>query len=205
MDQETLVYLDLDGAPHLVGRLWARVRKNKESASFEYDIRGWTIPPGSLSSRPCSLVQARFTPWRIRRYSAPLATRPGTGGGGRSCAGLKEGAQSARGPCRAPCRRLTSFYYWRTKPARVRFALPNARVDYSCERRGSSISRRWSSCRGCFPRPSGREGWRLSPAYDLNPVPVDIRPRILTMAINEDGQHGVTGIGDERCRLFRSG
>jgi serine/threonine-protein kinase HipA len=32
----------------------------------------------------------------------------------------------------------------------------------------------------------GRDGWRLSPAYDLNPVPTDIKPRILTMAINED-------------------
>jgi serine/threonine-protein kinase HipA len=28
-------------------------------------------------------------------------------------------------------------------------------------------------------------GWRLSPAYDLNPVPVDIKPRILTTAIDE--------------------
>ena len=32
----------------------------------------------------------------------------------------------------------------------------------------------------------GRDGWRLSPAYDLNPVPVDIKPRILSTAINED-------------------
>ena len=32
----------------------------------------------------------------------------------------------------------------------------------------------------------GPAGWRLSPAYDLNPVPVDITPRILTTAINED-------------------
>jgi serine/threonine-protein kinase HipA len=32
----------------------------------------------------------------------------------------------------------------------------------------------------------GRDGWRLSPAYDLNPVPVDIKPRILTTTINED-------------------
>jgi len=28
-------------------------------------------------------------------------------------------------------------------------------------------------------------GWRLSPAYDMNPVPVDIRPRILTTTIDE--------------------
>ncbi len=29
----------------------------------------------------------------------------------------------------------------------------------------------------------GRQGWRLSPAYDLNPVPVDISPRFLSTAI----------------------
>lgn len=28
-------------------------------------------------------------------------------------------------------------------------------------------------------------GWRLSPAYDMNPVPIDIKPRILTTAIDE--------------------
>jgi serine/threonine-protein kinase HipA len=29
-------------------------------------------------------------------------------------------------------------------------------------------------------------GWRLSPAYDLNPVPTDIKPRVLTTAIDLD-------------------
>jgi serine/threonine-protein kinase HipA len=33
---------------------------------------------------------------------------------------------------------------------------------------------------------AGQEGCRLSPAYDLNPVPSDIKPRILSTAINED-------------------
>jgi serine/threonine-protein kinase HipA len=33
---------------------------------------------------------------------------------------------------------------------------------------------------------AGQEGWRLSPAYDLKPSPIDIKPRILTLAINED-------------------
>jgi serine/threonine-protein kinase HipA len=37
MYKEILVHVDLDGVPHLVGRLWARARKNKESATFEYD------------------------------------------------------------------------------------------------------------------------------------------------------------------------
>ena len=35
-------------------------------------------------------------------------------------------------------------------------------------------------------RYAGQEGWRLSPAYDLNPVPTDIKPRILATAINEE-------------------
>jgi serine/threonine-protein kinase HipA len=33
---------------------------------------------------------------------------------------------------------------------------------------------------------AGSDGWRLSPAYDLNPVPVDIKPRVLSTAINEE-------------------
>jgi serine/threonine-protein kinase HipA len=32
---------------------------------------------------------------------------------------------------------------------------------------------------------AGANGWRLSPAYDLNPVPTDAKPRVLTTAINE--------------------
>ncbi|HEY3496413.1 MAG TPA: type II toxin-antitoxin system HipA family toxin [Polyangiaceae bacterium] len=33
-------------------------------------------------------------------------------------------------------------------------------------------------------------GWTLSPAYDLNPVPTDLRPRILTTSISEDDATG---------------
>lgn len=36
----------------------------------------------------------------------------------------------------------------------------------------------------------GQNGWHLSPAYDLNPCPLDIRPRILSTAINEDDPTG---------------
>ena len=34
-DTEALVHVDLDGQPILVGRLWARRRKGRDSASFE--------------------------------------------------------------------------------------------------------------------------------------------------------------------------
>src|SRR5438477_2857981 len=40
MEKEVCVYADLEGTPHLVGRLWARMRKDRESATFEYD-KNW--------------------------------------------------------------------------------------------------------------------------------------------------------------------
>jgi serine/threonine-protein kinase HipA len=51
MDKEALVYVDLAGTPHLMGRLWARVRKNKESATFEYDS-AWLENPARFSLEP---------------------------------------------------------------------------------------------------------------------------------------------------------
>jgi serine/threonine-protein kinase HipA len=50
MDREALVYVDLEGV-HLMGRLWARVRKNKESATFEYD-EAWLQHPARFSLEP---------------------------------------------------------------------------------------------------------------------------------------------------------
>lgn len=32
----------------------------------------------------------------------------------------------------------------------------------------------------------GQKGWRLSPAYDMNPVPLDVKPRILSTAIDPE-------------------
>lgn len=40
MDREVCVYADLQGTPYLVGRLWARLRKDRETATFEYD-KSW--------------------------------------------------------------------------------------------------------------------------------------------------------------------
>src|ERR1700681_2844615 len=51
MDKETLVYVDLDVVPHLMGRLGARVRKNKESATFEYN-QAWLEHPARFSLEP---------------------------------------------------------------------------------------------------------------------------------------------------------
>jgi hypothetical protein len=51
MDREVFVYVDLDGVPHLMGQLWARVRKDKESATFEY-APAWLGHPSRFSLEP---------------------------------------------------------------------------------------------------------------------------------------------------------
>ena len=37
-----------------------------------------------------------------------------------------------------------------------------------------------------LPLENGKAGWSLSPAYDLNPVPTDLKARILTTNIDLD-------------------
>jgi serine/threonine-protein kinase HipA len=51
MDREALVYVDLDGKPHLVGRPWGRMRTDNESAMFEYDAE-WLKNPAKFSLEP---------------------------------------------------------------------------------------------------------------------------------------------------------
>ena len=59
MEQETLIYADLVGRPYLVGRLWTRTRRARESASFEYD-RAWLSQPMRFALDPAlQLAQGR--------------------------------------------------------------------------------------------------------------------------------------------------
>ncbi len=51
METGVLVYADLDGTAHRVGRLWARMRKDRESATFEYD-GSWLAHPDRFALEP---------------------------------------------------------------------------------------------------------------------------------------------------------
>jgi serine/threonine-protein kinase HipA len=51
MDKDVFVYVDLAGVPHLVGRLWARARKDREGATFEYSD-AWLKHPNKFSLEP---------------------------------------------------------------------------------------------------------------------------------------------------------
>jgi serine/threonine-protein kinase HipA len=49
----------------------------------------------------------------------------------------------------------------------------------------------------------GSQGWRLSPAYDLNPVPVEFRPRILSMLIDEQSGEASLDLALSVAEYFR--
>src|ERR1700686_5337919 len=51
MERTVFVCVDLDCVPHLAGRLWGRVRNNKEGATFEYDP-SWLNHPKRFSREP---------------------------------------------------------------------------------------------------------------------------------------------------------
>ncbi|MEO6094933.1 MAG: type II toxin-antitoxin system HipA family toxin [Fibrobacteria bacterium] len=51
MDKHVLVYVDLFGKQELVGSLWTRMRKDKETATFEYD-KEWLTRPDRFSLEP---------------------------------------------------------------------------------------------------------------------------------------------------------
>jgi serine/threonine-protein kinase HipA len=54
-DRTTFVYVDLDGTPVLVGTLYARFRKNRESASFTYD-QSWLSHPSRFALEPALVL-----------------------------------------------------------------------------------------------------------------------------------------------------
>jgi serine/threonine-protein kinase HipA len=54
-DKRLLVHVDLDGAPHLVGRMWVRSARGRESATFEYDV-AWLSEPRRFALEPALVL-----------------------------------------------------------------------------------------------------------------------------------------------------
>jgi serine/threonine-protein kinase HipA len=55
MDQQTWAYIDIRGDSQLVGRLWARERHGRESASFQYDD-AWLQHPERFALEPALML-----------------------------------------------------------------------------------------------------------------------------------------------------
>ena len=71
MDREVHAYADLQDVPYLMGRLWARLRKDPETATFEYD-GSWLAHAERFSLEPAlKLGPGRSTPDRRRRLAPP--------------------------------------------------------------------------------------------------------------------------------------
>lgn len=71
MDTQALVYIDIDQQPVLVGRLWARMRKGRHSASFQYD-ESWLARDDRFALEPAlQLGSGQFhTPADKRMFGA---------------------------------------------------------------------------------------------------------------------------------------
>lgn len=54
-DKHLLVHIDLEGEPRLVGRLWARSARGRESATFEYDA-AWLGKLGRFALEPALVL-----------------------------------------------------------------------------------------------------------------------------------------------------
>lgn len=70
-EREVLVYLDMRARPRLVGRLWVRTRKGRQSASFEYDP-AWLERGDRFSLEPALRVGPGpfHTPWHKPLFGA---------------------------------------------------------------------------------------------------------------------------------------
>jgi serine/threonine-protein kinase HipA len=54
-DKRLLVYIDLEGEPHPVGRMWVRSSRGRESATFEYDA-AWLNEPRRFALEPALVL-----------------------------------------------------------------------------------------------------------------------------------------------------
>jgi len=124
MDTETYVYLDIDGASRLVGRLWTRVRRGRESASFQYDDQ-WLADPEHFALEPALTLGpgAHHTPAGKAMFGALGDSAPDRWG--RALMARAE-RRNARNEERAP-RTLTELDYLlrvsdRTRQGALRFA-----------------------------------------------------------------------------------
>ncbi|HEX2692236.1 MAG TPA: HipA domain-containing protein [Kofleriaceae bacterium] len=177
MERLVDVYLAIDGSVR-IGRLWARACSGRESASFEFtdpapDRWGQTllrrherVPRRQLATvlnKPVLIIERfdRRGSERIPYMSAPTAMAA-RDGDTRSYLELAEVLQRSGA---APARDLEQL--WR----RVVFNVLVSNVDDHLRNHG-------------FLHEPG--GWRLAPAFDLDPVPTDVRPRGHALAIDED-------------------
>ena len=66
MEQKIFVFIDLFGEQYLVGQLWLRDRKGRESSSFEYDP-SWLKNSLRFAIDPTLTVNSRDIPYITKK------------------------------------------------------------------------------------------------------------------------------------------
>jgi len=172
MDREVLVHVDLDGTPNLVGRrasfpavLWEAVARTLA------DRAGIIVPDArieTIAGRAVLLVR-RFDRRRRTRlpYLSAMSMLGARDNQTRSYLeivdALRQHGAAAKGDIQA---------LWR----RVVFNILISNSDDHLRNHGFLYE--------------SANGWRLASAYDLNPTPTDVKPRILSTAAAESGSAG---------------
>ncbi len=176
IETEVFVFADLGGSPILVGRLWARARGHRESATFEYD-EGWLSHEDRFALEPAlKLGPGPFhTAGERTIFGAIGDSAPDRWG--RTLMRRAERQRAIRAGEAPRSLREIDFLLrptadmhalWR----RIVFNILISNTDDHLRNHGFLYE--------------SADGWRLSPAYDLNPVPTDIKPRVLATNIDED-------------------
>jgi len=81
MNREIEIHIDLDGQSHLVGRLWSRLNKGREGASFVYDP-SWLASHCAFRLNPRSVwTRDRIILGRVILSLEHLGIPPRTDGG----------------------------------------------------------------------------------------------------------------------------
>ncbi len=131
MDREVLVYADLQGTPHFVGRLWSRTRKDQESATFEYD-KSWLAHSERFSLEPAlKLGPGPFHTASGKPLFGAIGDSVVTGGGAFSCAVPNAAARNGNGRRRAHCGKSIICFLWTMRRARVHCDLRKGKMGRS--------------------------------------------------------------------------
>ncbi len=206
MERETEVFIDLAGATVPVGTLWTRTRGARQTASFEYAAR----PKATVRAAEGHLLIAKFPrsddEWPVTRWEAVALALAQAAGIEVAPFRLRRASNRAV---------LTARRFDRREGRRIAFTSALTALeatDHDAQRSYLEIAeflRREGGAADQDLRQLWRRlafnvlisntddhlrnhgflraphGWRLAPAYDLNPVPVDVKPRVHALALDE--------------------
>ena len=166
MDRAALIYADLAGSTILVGRMWARARRGKESATFEYE-GAWLRHVERFALEPALTLGPgpQHTPAGRALFGCVGDSAPDRWG-----RLLMRRAERMLAPDRAgqpPATLLEADYLLLVddESRQGAFAAPTSRSMKGSAhgaRRPSLESRRWYDCRTCCRRASGLSA-RMTP------------------------------------------